>query len=95
MSATRGKLVGMLLLGLVAACGDSNGPDDDPNNTAPTANFTWECTDLACTFTNLSSDADGTIADSACPRIHVDSSIADTATSTASRKASTGRTFIA
>jgi PKD repeat protein len=55
----------MLVLGLVAACGDSNGPDDDPDNTAPTANFTWECTDLACTFTNLSSDADGTVAASA------------------------------
>ena len=65
MSATRGKLVGMLVLGLVAACGDSNGPDDDPDNTDPTANFTWECTDLACTFTNLSSDADGTVAASA------------------------------
>lgn len=63
----RGKLVGMLVLGLVAACGDSNGPDPDPdpNNTAPTANFTWECTDLACSFTNLSSDADGTVAGSA------------------------------
>jgi PKD repeat protein len=66
MSATRGKLAGMLLLGLVAACGDNNGPDDnDPDNTDPTANFTWECTDLACTFTNLSSDADGTVAASA------------------------------
>jgi hypothetical protein len=65
MSATRGKLVAMLLLGLVAACGDSNGPDPDPDNTAPTANFTWACTDLACTFTNLSSDADGTVAASA------------------------------
>jgi PKD repeat protein len=65
MSATRGTLVGLLLLGLVAGCGDSNGPDPDPNNEAPTANFTWECTDLACTFTNLSSDADGTVASSA------------------------------
>jgi PKD repeat protein len=65
MSATRGKLVGLLLLGLAAGCGDSNGPDPDPDNEAPTANFTWECTDLACTFTNLSSDADGTVAGSA------------------------------
>lgn len=63
MIATRGKLVTLLLLGLVAACGDSNGPgpDPDPDNEAPTANFTWECTDLACTFTNLSSDSDGTV----------------------------------
>ena len=66
MIATRGKLVGLLLLGLVAACGDSNGPDPDPDpeNAAPTADFTWECTDLACTFTNLSSDTDGTVAGS-------------------------------
>ena len=63
MIATRGKLVGLLLLGLTAACGDSNGPDPDPDpeNDAPVANFTWECTDLECTFTNLSSDRDGTV----------------------------------
>jgi PKD repeat protein len=65
MIATRGKLVGLLLLGLAAGCGDSNGPDPDPDNTAPSADFTWECTDLACTFTNLSSDSDGTVASSA------------------------------
>ena len=50
----------MLLLGLAAAgCGDSNDPD--PDNDAPTASFTFECTDLACTFTNLSSDSDGQV----------------------------------
>jgi PKD repeat protein len=54
----------MLLFGLAAAgCGDSTNPD--PNNAAPTANFTFACTDLACTFTNLSSDSDGTVASSA------------------------------
>jgi PKD repeat protein len=61
MIATRGKLVTLLLLGLAAAgCSDSN----DPQNAAPTANFSYECTDLECTFTNLSSDSDGTVAES-------------------------------
>src|ERR671910_471139 len=61
MNANRGQYAGLLLLGLAVACGESNGPD----NAAPTANFTWECTDLACTFTNLSSDSDGTVTSSA------------------------------
>jgi PKD repeat protein len=45
---------------LLAACSgdDSSGP----SNTAPTANFTFACTDLACTFTDHSSDNDGTVA---------------------------------
>lgn len=44
---------------LIAACGgDSNGPA----NTAPTAGFTSECTDLACSFTDLSTDSDGSVA---------------------------------
>jgi PKD repeat protein len=44
---------------LLAACsGDSTGPD----NAAPTADFTFACSDLACTFTDRSADADGTIA---------------------------------
>jgi hypothetical protein len=47
---------------LLAACGgDSNGP----SNAAPTANFTFSCSDLACTFTDKSSDADGSIASQA------------------------------
>jgi PKD repeat protein len=66
MIATRWKNVGMLVLGLAAAgCSDSNEPDPDPDNDAPTANFTYACTDLACTFTNLSSDSDGTVTSSA------------------------------
>jgi PKD repeat protein len=64
MIATRWKNVGLLVLGLVVAgCGDSNDPDGE--NEAPSANFTYECTDLACTFTNLSSDSDGTVTSSA------------------------------
>ena len=64
MIATRWKNVGMLVLGL-AATGCSDSTDPDPDNTAPTANFTYECTDLACTFSNLSSDSDGTVTASA------------------------------
>jgi PKD repeat protein len=49
---------------LLAACsGDSTGPN--PNNAAPTADFTYACSDLACTFTDRSADADGTIASQA------------------------------
>jgi PKD repeat protein len=66
MIATRWKNVGMLVLGLAATgCGDSNGPDPDPENNAPTANFTIDCTDLECSFTNLSSDSDGQVESSA------------------------------
>jgi PKD repeat protein len=45
---------------LLAACGggDSTGPS---NNVAPTADFTYECSDLACTFTDRSTDTDGQI----------------------------------
>jgi PKD repeat protein len=49
---------------LMAACGsDSNGPN--PNNAAPTADFTFECSDLTCTFTDHSADTDGSIASQA------------------------------
>ena len=52
---------GLTAAGLaLAACGDDgNGPD--PQNVAPTANFTAECADLACDFSDLSSDTDGTV----------------------------------
>jgi PKD repeat protein len=43
---------------LLAACGDD---DTGPSNTAPTAAFTVQCNPLTCTFTNNSTDADGTI----------------------------------
>jgi len=45
---------------LIAACGDNGG--NGPANTAPTAAFTYECTNLACAFTDHSTDDDGTIA---------------------------------
>jgi microbial collagenase len=51
---------------------DNEGETDDytrevtvvgaPGNEAPTAAFTFECASLACTFTDASTDADGTIA---------------------------------
>jgi PKD repeat protein len=37
------------------------GPPPPPPNAPPTAQFTQSCTDLACSFTDQSSDADGTI----------------------------------
>jgi hypothetical protein len=43
----------------VSGCGKDNGPDD--NNVAPTANFTFDCSDLDCDFSDLSSDPDGTV----------------------------------
>ena len=39
----------------IAACSDSTQPG---SNTNPVANFTSSCTDLACSFTDLSSDPD-------------------------------------
>lgn len=45
---------------LLAACGsDSNGPSDP--NAAPTADFTFECANLTCTFTDRSTDTDGQV----------------------------------
>ncbi len=50
----------LVLLGLGTACGkDSSGPSD---NAKPSADFSYACADLACTFTDLSSDSDGTVA---------------------------------
>ena len=42
----------------LAACGGDN---SGPSNTAPTANYTFDCSDLDCTFTDASSDTDGNI----------------------------------
>jgi PKD repeat protein len=44
------------LLVSVAATGMACGDDNGPSNTAPTAAFTPNCTALACTFTDASSD---------------------------------------
>jgi PKD repeat protein len=49
---------------LIAACGsDSTGPT--PNNAAPSADFTFQCTDLTCTFADRSADTDGSISSQA------------------------------
>jgi PKD repeat protein len=46
----------LVLLSAAVGCGkDSSGPD----NSAPTADFTSACTNLTCSFTDLSSDGDG------------------------------------
>ena len=44
---------------LLAACGDGGG---GTQNDPPAANFTFDCNDLACTFTDASTDGDGTVA---------------------------------
>lgn len=51
---------------LVACGGDSNGPSDPgpTENQPPVANFTVECSSLDCTFTDGSTDADGTFTSS-------------------------------
>lgn len=54
-----------LTLAVAAAVGcgkDSNGPDPEGNNAAPTADFSSSCAGLTCSFTDLSVDADGQIA---------------------------------
>jgi PKD repeat protein len=58
MRANHWRSVAVILIGTLGAtaCRDSNGPGD--TNTNPVANFTSSCTDLSCTFTDLSSDPD-------------------------------------
>jgi PKD repeat protein len=51
-------------MALLAACGSDNGPSNPPENQAPAADFTVTCASLACTFTNASTDGDGTISSS-------------------------------
>lgn len=50
-------LVGVAVAG--TACGGDNGGTGPGTNHAPTAAFQIACTDLACTFTDASSDPDG------------------------------------
>jgi len=47
-----------VLVGAAAAGTACGGGDNGPSNTAPTAAFSHACTDLACTFTDASSDPD-------------------------------------
>ena len=50
-----------VLLSAAVGCGkDSSGPGGDAN-VLPTADFTSSCTNLACSFTDLSHDADGVV----------------------------------
>jgi PKD repeat protein len=48
---------------VLAACGDSNGGDvnEPPANTPPVAKFGVSCEQLTCTFSDSSSDAEGSI----------------------------------
>jgi len=60
------KLIAILTLTLLTACGGGGGGSSNttpkpPSNRTPTANFTASCVDLECTFTDSSTDSDGTI----------------------------------
>lgn len=46
------------VLALTACGGGGSSAGSSGGNTAPTANFAFACTDLACTFTNLSTSQD-------------------------------------
>ncbi len=62
MNRTHWRAMGLILAAALvgAACGDdSTGPD--PENAAPTADFSSSCADLSCTFTDLSTDSDGDV----------------------------------
>lgn len=62
MTNTRWYSLGLVLAALTVGCGkDSTGPDPVDNNAAPTADFISSCTDLSCSFTDLSSDSDGQV----------------------------------
>lgn len=64
MRPTQWRSLGLILTVAVVATGcgsDSNDPDPNGNNAAPTADFSSSCTDLTCTFTDLSVDSDGQV----------------------------------
>jgi len=61
-------LIALTVLGLTACGGGGSSkpkPPPVPVNQAPVANFAIECSNLDCTFTNSSSDSDGTVASQA------------------------------
>jgi PKD repeat protein len=52
----------LALAATAAGCGkDSNDPDPEGNNQAPSADFGYSCGDLTCSFSDLSADSDGQI----------------------------------
>ena len=64
MRPTQWRSLGLILAvaAVAAGCGkDSNGPDPEGNNAAPTADFSSSCADLTCSFTDLSVDSDGQV----------------------------------
>jgi PKD repeat protein len=64
MKPTQWRSLGLILAAaaVAAGCGkDSNGPDPEGNNAAPTADFSSSCTDMTCSFTDLSADSDGQV----------------------------------
>jgi PKD domain len=63
MRSTHLLALAAALTAATAACGGDDGDGNGPDNVAPTANFEPPtCTQLNCTFTDASTDSDGSIA---------------------------------
>ncbi len=52
------KALSLPLVLALSACGGGGSSGGSPANTAPTANFSFSCSDLVCNFTNLSTNQD-------------------------------------
>jgi PKD repeat protein len=62
MRSLRLLAAGIFILVLGSGCGDDGGNVTPPGNTPPVASFVASCQNFTCTFTDQSTDADGTIA---------------------------------
>lgn len=59
--ASSGTANNHLLYSLFGGSGGGGGSGGTGTNVSPTADFTWSCTYLDCTFTDASTDTDGTV----------------------------------
>ena len=61
MKPTEWRSLGLILAVAAVAAGCGKDSTDPSGNAAPTADFSSSCTDLTCTFTDLSSESDGQV----------------------------------
>jgi PKD repeat protein len=61
MRPTQWRSLGLILAVAAVAAGCGKDSTDPSGNAAPTADFSSSCTDLTCTFTDLSVDSDGQV----------------------------------